>query len=54
MTKKELQIRENAVLNAFRDNNIEEAVTYEMELYERNPEKKFYRFRPPKEYEVDA
>lgn len=53
MTKKEFQIRENAVLSAFRDNSIEEATTYEMELYERNCEKKFYRFRPPKEYEID-
>lgn len=54
MTKNELRIRENAVLSAYRDDNVDVGVAYVMQLYERNTEKKLYRFRPPKEHEVDA
>lgn len=54
MTRKELEIRENAVLSAYRDSNVDVGVGYVLQLYARNPEKKLYRFRPPKEHEVDA
>lgn len=54
MTRNELEIREKAVLSAYRDNNIEMGVDYVMRLYERNKRKKLYRFRPPKQREIEA
>lgn len=39
MTRNELQLRENAVLCAYKDNDIDRAVNYVMELYKRNKEK---------------
>lgn len=54
MTRKELEIRENAVVRAYRDNDVDAGVMYALQLYDRNHDKKLYRFRPPKEYEVDA
>ena len=55
MTKKELEAREKAVLAAYRDNNVGKAVNYLIDdLIEKYKIKKFYRFRPPEEYEIDA
>lgn len=54
MTKKELEIRENAVLYAYKYNDVDKAVQYVMQLYDRNKEKKLYRFRPPLQREIDA
>lgn len=54
MTRNELAIRERAVLSAYRDNDVEIGINHVMKLYERNKEKKLYRFRPPKQHEIDA
>jgi len=54
MTRNELVIREKAVLSAYRDNDVNTGVDYVMKLYERNRQKKLYRFRPPKQHEIDA
>lgn len=54
MTRKELQIREKAVLAAYKDLDIDRACQIEMQLLERNSSFKFYRFRPPRSYELDA
>ena len=54
MTRKELFIREQAALSAYRDNDIVRGVDYIMQLIDRNKEMKFYRFRPARQHEIDA
>lgn len=54
MTRKELFLRENAVINAYSICNKSTAIDYVMKLRERNIRHKLYRFRPPKMHEVDA
>ena len=54
MTRNELQLREKAVVMAYKVGNRNAAASYIMELYRRNKEKKFYRFRPPQMHEIDA
>ncbi len=54
MTRKELNLRETAVVYAYLKNNISTALDCIMELRDRNTDKKLYRFRPPKMYEIDA
>lgn len=54
MTRKELFLRENAVINAYSIDNKNAAIDYIMKLRERNARKKLYRFRPPKMHEIDA
>lgn len=54
MTRKELEIREQAVLCAYKYNNVDKGIDYVMQLYQRNIVKKLYRFRPPKQHEIDA
>lgn len=54
MTRKELEIRETAVLSGYRDCNAEKCVDYVMKLYERNVNKKLYRFRPPQKHDIEA
>lgn len=54
MTRKELFIREQAALSAYRDNDIDRGVDYIVQLLDRNKEMKFYRFRPARQHEIDA
>lgn len=54
MTRKELFLRENAVINAYSIGNKNTAIDYVMKLRERNAHNKLYRFRPPKMHEIDA
>ena len=54
MTRKELFIREQAALSAYRDNDIDRGVDYMVQLLDRNKEMKFYRFRPVRQHEIDA
>ena len=54
MTRRELFIREQAALSAYKDNDIRRSVDYIMELLDRNEERKFYRFRPARQHEIDA
>lgn len=54
MTRKELSLRENAVIHAYSIGDKEAAIDFVMELRERNTEKKLYRFRTPKMHEVEA
>lgn len=54
MTRKELLLRENVVINAYSIGNKSTAIDYVMKLRERNTRHKLYRFRPPKMHEVDA
>ena len=54
MTRKELLLRQKAALAIYKDNNIVGGVRYAKELFDRNMEMKFYRFRPAEQYEIDA
>lgn len=54
LTRKELSIIEQAVSCGYRDGNLERCIDFVMELFERNVEKKLYRFRPPEDYEIEA
>ena len=54
MARNDLTLRIQAVLCAYKDNNLEQAIDYVMNLYKRNKVKKLYRFQPPKQHEIDA
>jgi hypothetical protein len=54
MTRNELLIREKAVLYAYKNDDFDKAIDYEMELFDRNKEKKIYRFRCPKNREIES
>lgn len=54
MTRKELFLRENAVINAYSIGNKSTAIDYIMKLRERNTRCKLYRFRPPRLHEINA
>lgn len=54
MTRKELEIRARAVECAYRDDDIDAGIEYAFRLYERNVQKKLYRFRPPKMREIET
>ena len=48
MARNELTLRRQAVLCAYKDNNLEQAIDYVMNLYKRNKVKKLYRFSTTK------
>ena len=53
MTRNEYRRRENAVLAAFRDQDVDKAFENIKQIVEYNAENIVCRFRPPKEREID-
>lgn len=54
MTRNELRMRKEAVLAAYLNGQLEQAVEIELDLFEKYSHHKLYRFRPPKQHEIDA
>lgn len=54
MTRKEYERRENAVRYAFVDKNQDKAFDFILQIMDINANDIVFRFRPPREYEIDT